>query len=72
MSTPVRAGHSNTASQFGMGEFGQTSSFNTPPGNHGASAIDLENLIFGLTTRINQLEYAANADDGPPITLEGI
>jgi hypothetical protein len=72
MSTPVRAGHGNTALQFGMGGFGQTSSFNMPPGNHGASAVELENLIFGLTAGINELENAVTADDGPPITLEGI
>jgi hypothetical protein len=72
ISTPVRAGHGNPASQFGMGGFKQTSSSNTPPGNHGASTVDLENLIYGLTARINDLENAVNADDGPPITLEGI
>jgi hypothetical protein len=32
----------------------------------------LEDLIFGLTSRINKFENAAAADDGPPITLEGI
>jgi hypothetical protein len=72
MSTPVRAGHGNSASQFGMGGFGRTSSFNTPPGNHGALTVDLENLIYGLTARINELENTVTADDGPPITLEGI
>jgi hypothetical protein len=32
----------------------------------------LENLIYGLTARINELENAVTADDDPPITLEGI
>jgi hypothetical protein len=64
MSTPVRAGHAmpTLLRNLILGGFGQTSSFNMPPGNHGASAVELENLIFGSTS----------ADNGPPIMLEGI
>jgi hypothetical protein len=71
MSTPIRSGHSNGGSQFGMGVFGQNISFATPPGTQGSSSTDLENLIHRLTARIDVLENAAAADDGPPISLNG-
>jgi hypothetical protein len=71
LSTPIRSGHSNGGSQFGMGVFGQKISFTTPPGTQGSSSTDLENLFHRLTARIDVLENAAAADDGPPISLEG-
>jgi hypothetical protein len=71
MSTPIRSGHSNGGFQFGMGVFGQNISFTTPPGTQGSSTADLENLVHRLTARIDVLENAAAADDGPPILLEG-
>jgi hypothetical protein len=52
--------------------FGQNISFTTPPGTQGSSTVDLENLIHRLTARIDVLENAAAADDGPPILLEGM
>jgi hypothetical protein len=67
LSTPLRNG-----TGYGLGGFGQATSFGTPPGTQPQSPVELQNAITGLTTRIVELENSISEEPGPPIMLDGI
>jgi hypothetical protein len=67
LSTPLRNGTS-----YGLGGFGQATSFGTPQGTQPRSTDELQNAITGLSTRIVKLENTISEELGPPIMLDGM
>jgi hypothetical protein len=70
--TPLRNGGGLTGAGYGLGGFGQTTSFGTPAGAQPSNPVDLQNAITGLTTRIVELENSVSEEPGPPIMVDGI
>jgi hypothetical protein len=67
LSTPLRNG-----TGYGLGGFGQATSFGNPLGTQLESPAELQNAITGLTTRIVLLENSISEEPGPPIMLDGM